>query len=263
MRSPGTTHRWSRRAVGPGRSYRDRARARGGLSAHRLGLPGWHAERHMSSLTIAIGTVRDTVAVCPSCADRACLRRAPGDAEAPPWSPGGPLEVPPDRHHKTQSRRESSRATLVVTHGVHPFRGREVPLLWSFRKGGRSFVVVRFPDGGHVSMPVEWTDQRPAPRPPRVRGRTPLLDPHALCELSARVADLRVRSDRTDRTSTATDGKLAPDRKPSKLSAGREGSGRDLPSATGEHPSGAPGHPRQRDPQSGDQRPCRRKRGRR
>jgi hypothetical protein len=51
--------------------------------------------------------------------------------------------------------------SVVITHPVHPFLGRSVPVLRWINRLGRALVMVRFPDGGTAVVPLDWTDQRP------------------------------------------------------------------------------------------------------
>ncbi|MGH9886776.1 MAG: DUF5372 family protein [bacterium] len=87
---------------------------------------------------------------------------------------------------------------VVVTHPIHPLAGRALPVVRYLREAGRACVVVRFPDDGPVTIPLDWTDRRPAVPPLALRGKVAKLHPRALPELCARVADLGVKRTATD-----------------------------------------------------------------
>lgn len=87
--------------------------------------------------------------------------------------------------------------SVRITHPLHPFEGRELPLLGYQRKLGRPCVNVLFPDGHPAVLPVDWTNLRPRAAPLKAGGKCPKLHPGSLRELRALIDDL----------SNSTDGK--------------------------------------------------------
>lgn len=80
--------------------------------------------------------------------------------------------------------------SVVITHPIHPMVGQSLPVVRHVRALGRSAVSVRFPDGHTATIPVDWTDLRPAAPPLQLQGRRPLLHPAALQQLRLRVDEL-------------------------------------------------------------------------
>jgi len=126
------------------------------------------------------------------------------------------------------------------------------------RDAGRACVVVRFPDEGQVTLPLDWTDRRPAPPPLALRGKIAKLHPLALRELCARIADLGVKE-----ASTEASRKLDMASEGISVESSREHARLDLRDALGRNPARAAGTPRKRDPQGRGQRRRRRSGGRR
>jgi hypothetical protein len=104
----------------------------------------------------------------------------------------------------------SSRDSVIITHPLHPFVGRTLPLLQHLRYLGRSCVVLRFPDGHTAKVPVDWTDLRPWPPPLQFRGKCPKLHPESLRELSALLEELGQRSPSHGQPVKASEEKLRP-----------------------------------------------------
>jgi hypothetical protein len=95
--------------------------------------------------------------------------------------------------------------SVLITHPLHPFTGRELPLLGQQRKLGRSFVSVLFPDGRPAVLPVDWTNLRPRPPPLKVGGKCPRLHPGSLLELRALIDGLRDRHDEKGQEASAAE----------------------------------------------------------
>ena len=117
------------------------------------------------------------------------------------------------------------------------------------REGQRQCVVVEFPDGGHVVIPVEWTELRPSRPPLRHGKRAARLHPEALLEVVARVRDLlsTIPADRSRQ-------KLAHDPGGAKLGPTDEGPGPDLQPDVGERATRAARNAREPGPQARRQR---------
>ncbi|WP_414640815.1 DUF5372 family protein [Archangium sp.] len=96
---------------------------------------------------------------------------------------------------------------MVITHPLHPFAGRTLPLLQHIRHLGRPCVVLLFPDGRPAKIPEDWTDLRPWPTPLEFRGKCPKLHPESLRKLSALLDDLRHRLQLHDQEGGASDEK--------------------------------------------------------
>jgi hypothetical protein len=80
--------------------------------------------------------------------------------------------------------------SVVITHPIHPMVGQALPVVRHVRALGGSALVVRFPDGHAATVPVDWTDLRPAAPPLQLQGRHPLLHPVALQQLRVLVDEL-------------------------------------------------------------------------
>ncbi|WP_223765921.1 DUF5372 family protein [Corallococcus sp. AS-1-6] len=104
----------------------------------------------------------------------------------------------------------SSRDSVIITHPLHPFVGRSLPLLQQLRYLGRTSVVLRFPDGHAAKMPADWTDLRPWPPPLKLRGKCPKLHPESLRELSVLLEELDQRSASHGQQVSASEKKLPP-----------------------------------------------------
>ncbi|WP_158619404.1 MULTISPECIES: DUF5372 family protein [unclassified Corallococcus] len=99
---------------------------------------------------------------------------------------------------------------MIITHPLHPFVGRTLPLLQHLRYLGRACVVLRFPDGHAAKVPVDWTDLRPWPPPLKFRGKCPKLHPESLRELSVWMEELGQRSTSHGQQVRASEKKLRP-----------------------------------------------------
>ncbi|WP_395833434.1 DUF5372 family protein [Cystobacter fuscus] len=110
-------------------------------------------------------------------------------------------------HRRTPSLSQWSRNSVVITHPLHPFAGRRLPLLQHIRHLGRPCVVLLFPDGRPAKLPEDWTDLRPWPTPVEFRGKCPKLHPESLRELSALLDDLKHRSQPYDQKSSTSNEK--------------------------------------------------------
>ena len=68
--------------------------------------------------------------------------------------------------------------------------GQRLEVVRHLRGRRRRSVVVVFPDGGHVKIPIEWTELVGPMAVLRVGRRVPRLHPGSLLEVVARVKDL-------------------------------------------------------------------------
>ena len=99
-------------------------------------------------------------------------------------------EVPdcgPQRgRHKTTSVTTTSSSRAKITLPIHPRVGEEVVVR---RSHGAGIVLIETQDGGHLMVPLEWTDLKPVALLVAVSGRTVRLAPEALRELAAWIRD--------------------------------------------------------------------------
>jgi hypothetical protein len=78
---------------------------------------------------------------------------------------------------------------VTVTLPVHPFCGMALVLLRQERgQDGRRSIVAEHPsDGGHLRLPIEWTDRGRPWSAPRVKGQQVRVGVRALLALAAAV----------------------------------------------------------------------------
>jgi hypothetical protein len=88
--------------------------------------------------------------------------------------------------HKTTSVTTTSSFRAKITLPIHPRVGEEVVVR---RSHGVGIVLIETQDGGHLMVPLEWTDLKPAALLVAVSGRTVRLAPEALRELAAWIRD--------------------------------------------------------------------------
>jgi hypothetical protein len=63
---------------------------------------------------------------------------------------------------------------------IHPFSGEAVTIIRRVRRGGQDWVEVEGPGGLHRRIPTMWTDLKPVPPCPIIKGRRVLFDAASL-----------------------------------------------------------------------------------
>ena len=144
--------------------------------------------------------------------------------------------------------------SVVLTYPIHPLCGQSLPVVRYLQSQGRPAVVVQFPDGEAVAIPLDWTDRRPHCPPLSVRGQCPRLHPGSLVQLRARVDALQRQAD--------SSAELDESGATWACSARKEphDAGKDLPSVAPFDPASLPRRPRK--PAASDRRAAPRQRGR-